>query len=464
MATPAPRVYLLNPRELTAEQIAVTFAMTSRSPEPFDEIAQKVSAERAADFNEKWVVGYGHNSVAEHAVLHLAVENVSRLAVDTLENNRLASFTEKSSRYQVIDAGAFHIPKELELDPGLARQYTNAGTQLFVAYDAMLKTVAEHLRKEQAQQDKESNVAHRLRIRRQATDACRALLPAATLTNVGVTMNARTLEHAISKLMSAPLQEEQRLGALLKEHGQAQLPTLVKYANFNSYLFSRTQSEAVPYSVQPNVPPVTATLLEHDHDPYRKLAAAFLFRQGRSHYDSALMAQSMTRAKQVKLIQSMIMNIGSYDAAPREFELVNYTFLFTFDYGALREFRRHRMQTAVYQPLSVKAGYDTPELIEQAGRQEQFDEAIGVAEHAFHLVEQASPAAAQYLVTHAHRQQVVSQMNLRECYHYFNLRSSHLAHQSIREPTLQAMRLAVRVHPELFRFMPLRDQPDWWPH
>ena len=99
------RIYPLDPRELTQEQLAVAFAMTSRNPQPFDEIARQVSEARAADFHERWVLNYGHASVAEHAVLHLAVENVSRLACDTLEDNRLASYTEKSSRYQVLGAG-----------------------------------------------------------------------------------------------------------------------------------------------------------------------------------------------------------------------------------------------------------------------------------------------------------------------------------------------------------------------
>ncbi|MBI3744443.1 MAG: FAD-dependent thymidylate synthase, partial [Chloroflexi bacterium] len=94
------RVYPLDPRAMSQEQIAVVFAMTSRNPQSFDEIAKVVTESKAADFNEKWVVGYGHASVAEHAVLHMAVENLSRLACDVLEDNRLASYTEKSSRYQ----------------------------------------------------------------------------------------------------------------------------------------------------------------------------------------------------------------------------------------------------------------------------------------------------------------------------------------------------------------------------
>ncbi len=94
------RIYPLDPQKLTAEQIAVTFAMTSRRAEALDEIAGQVSQEKAADFNERWVVGYGPASVAEHAELHMAVENISRLACDALEDNRLASYTEKSSRYR----------------------------------------------------------------------------------------------------------------------------------------------------------------------------------------------------------------------------------------------------------------------------------------------------------------------------------------------------------------------------
>ena len=83
------RVYPLDNRDLSEEQIAVAFAMTSRRPEPFDEIAREVSEEKAADFHERWVLGYGHASVAEHAVIHMAV-GISRLACDALEDNRLA--------------------------------------------------------------------------------------------------------------------------------------------------------------------------------------------------------------------------------------------------------------------------------------------------------------------------------------------------------------------------------------
>ena len=143
------RVYPLSPRDLSEEQLAVVFAMTSRRPEPFDEIAQQVSEERAAGFHERWVLGYGHASVAEHAVLHLAVENVSRLACDTLEDNRLASYTEKSSRFQIMPPDYFHVPDELDEDTELQTLYIDACRGLFTAYEELLDGLRAHLREAQ---------------------------------------------------------------------------------------------------------------------------------------------------------------------------------------------------------------------------------------------------------------------------------------------------------------------------
>ena len=457
------RIYPLSPRDLTEEQIAVTFAMTSRSPEPFDEIAQRVTAERAADFNERWVVGYGHASVAEHAILHLAAENISRLACDTLEDNRLASYTEKSSRYQVIDPDSFHVPHELDSAPQLRETYIATCRNLFATYQQLLDGVLDHLRTASPQREEERASAYALRLRRLATDACRAILPAATLTNVGVTANARTLEHAITKLMSSALAEERDIGVELREQGRTITPTLVKYADYSPYL---SVLRTVPGEFQPAADSsgdTCATLVDYDRDATHKLAAALRYRSGGSYSEACRWSESLSESQRLDIIHSAVRDIGPHDPAPREFELVGYTFEFTFDYGALREFRRHRMQTYLSQPLTVANGYVMPALVRRAGLESPFEQAVSAAETAFQSLRDYSPALAQYLVTHAHRQRILSRLSLRECYHLFKLRAALQAHESIRLPTIEAMRLAVEVQPELFRYLPLRNAPDWWP-
>ncbi|MCE2463689.1 MAG: FAD-dependent thymidylate synthase [Dehalococcoidia bacterium] len=473
------RIYPLSPRELTEEQLAVVFAMTSRRPEPFDEIANQVSREKAADFHERWVLGYGHASVAEHAVIHMAVENISRLACDSLEDNRLASYTEKSSRFQVMSDGYYYVPKELATSPDAQEVYIKTCQHLFRAYQDAVKRVEEHLRATIERRENERESAYNLRLRRDAIDSCRFLLPAATLTNVGVTMNARLMEHAIAKLLSSELTEEQELGEELKSTGREITPTLIKYAENNDYL-AATRAEQQKRSSLPGLSgapftgegeagrnslrrQVEVSLVDHDSQAELKLCAALLYRFADLPYAHVWkQVEGMGQERRHEVIASCLEKLGPHDPPVRELEMVDYTFELVMDYGAYREFKRHRMQTYIPQPLTVANGYLTPPLLEDAGIKGEFVEAMELAGKAFREVYEVSPAAAQYLVTHAHKRRVLAKMNLRECYHLFKLRTQPQAHFSIREPIEEAMRLAVNTHPGLFEHLRLRKFPDWW--
>ena len=474
------RVYPLDAHDLTEEQIAVAFAMTSRRPEAFDEIAQQVSQEKAADFHERWVLGYGHASVAEHAVIHLAMENISRLACDALEDNRLASYTEKSSRYQLMPADFFHLPQELKQDQPLASLFNDTCAQLFRDYHHMVDACMDHLKGEVPQGEKERDSAYKLRLSRMATDSCRALLPAATLTNVGVTANARVLEHAVSKLMSAELEEERVLGEEIRDQARIITPTLIKYAGRNDYMEAarRTQaglSKRFAHADEVSYRPSDCTpragearsqvkLLHWDEQAEERLAAALLYRRSHLSYDEIWSrVLDMGPEQRSQIIAESVDGMGPHDAPVREFELVDYTFEFLMDYGAYREFKRHRMQSYIPQPLSTVHGYQVPKLLVDAGLKDRFEDALEPVEMAYDQVVEKSPAVAEYLVTHAHYRRLISRINLRECYHLFKLRTSELAHFAIREPMLEAMKLAVDTHPSLFSHLRLRDYPSWWP-
>jgi thymidylate synthase ThyX len=474
------RVYPLDAHDLTEEQISVAVAMSYQQPQAFDEIARQVSEEKAADFNERWVLGYGHASVAEHAVIHLAMENISRLACDALEDNRLASYTEKSSRYQLMPADFFHLPQELKQDQTSASLFNGTCAQLFREYHLMLDACMEYLTGEFAQRTKERDPAYKLRLSRMATDSCRALLPAATLTNVGVTANARVLEHAISKLMSSELEEERVLGDEIRQQARVITPTLIKYAGPNDYMEAARRAQAAlsgrfaqveepsPVisngTVKPGAARSQVKLIHWDDQAEERLAAALLYRRSHLSYDDIWRrVLDMGTEQRSQIIAESVNGMGPHDAPVREFELVDYTFEFLMDYGAYREFKRHRMQSYIPQPLSTVHGYQVPELLVEAGLRQQFEDALEPVEKAYHEVGERFPAVAEYLVTHAHYRRLITRVNLRECYHLFKLRTSELAHFAIREPMLEAMRLAVETHPSLFRHLSLRDYPEWWP-
>ncbi|MEJ5202404.1 MAG: FAD-dependent thymidylate synthase, partial [Anaerolineales bacterium] len=229
------RIYLLDPKTLEPETIAVTFAKTSRSPLSFREIADELTAEKSAEFHEKWVVGYGHASVAEHAVLHIAIENVSRVAVETIESNRLASYTEKSTRYQTWGKDDFAVPPELVHHP-LESRYLETCSHLFSAYQQALPALKAVAEQENPRLPDESAQSWDRRLRTIYVDVARYFLPAAALANVGMTINARALEHAITKMLSSPLKEVQEIGKNIKQVACAEVPTLIKYAESDPYL------------------------------------------------------------------------------------------------------------------------------------------------------------------------------------------------------------------------------------
>ena len=453
------RVYPLDPRQLTEEQLAVVFAMTSRRPEPFDQIAEMVTTQKAADFHERWVLNYGHSSVAEHAVIHMAVENLSRLACDTLEDNRLASYTEKSSRFQVIDKGYYHIPTELKGHP-LRSLYIDTCDALFADYEKLVDDLRDYLPTVRLRRDNERDNPYNLRIRREATDTARFLLPAATLTNVGVTLNARSMEHAIRKLLSSDLAEEQVLGRVLKEQGHTITPTLIKYADRSDYLvLSRNaQREAAqPYTEPSDGPAADATLVHWDPAAEAKVAAALLYRFANQPYDQIWkQVQAMTPQRLADVIDGALERLGPHDVPLRELEAVDYTFDLLMDYGAYREFKRHRMQTYIPQPLTVEHGYVVPPLVKDAGLEARFHRTMHQVEASFQTMYGDLPEIAQYLVTHAHKRRVLSKMNLRECYHLFKLRTSSTTHFSLVWVVRKAMELARERHPTLFRHLRLR--------
>ena len=452
------RIYPLDPKELTEEQLAVVFAMTSRNPRPFDQIAQLVTEAKAADFHERWVLNYGHSSVAEHAVIHMAVENISRLACDTLEDNRLASYTEKSSRYQLIDDGFYHVPNEL-INHELNSVYTECCNFLFHSYKQSLQATMAYLKDTNPIQESEKQSSYKLRLRRIAIDVCRFILPSATLTNVGVTMNARSWEHAISKLLSSNLSEEIEIGELLKTQGQSITPTLIKYADRNNYLvLSKTIDEYhQPKETSMGAGECSAELIHYDANAETKLITSLLYEKANKPYkDLFAFSEALSVSEKESIINKALENLGPHDAPVRQLENIDYTFDFTMDYGAYREFKRHRMQTYISQPLTVDLGYIIPDLIEESGQKQDFVAAMDASSKTFHQIAKKMPRVAEYVVTHAHLRRVVTKINLRECYHLFKLRTSPQAHFTLRKVMTDALNIASELHPLLFKYLRIR--------
>ncbi len=459
---PKRQIYLLSSREFAPETIAVAFAKTSRSPQSFRKIAADLNEESSARFHEKWVIGYGHASVAEHAILHLAIENVSRLAIECIESNRLASYTEKSTRYQKWDAEAFFFPPELEGHP-LAVEYRRVCGLLFRTYADSLEVVQHFITRQEPRRTDETEEDYDRRIRSRYVDACRFLLPAAALANLGMTANARVLENAVRKMLSHPLEEVRQIGVEIKQAARAETPTLVKYAEAVPAWISARQAFSVRAASLP-VSPVGdwCTLVDYDAQGETKVLAAVLYRFGGMGYQDALEAARTARESERRAWASQLLGqLERHDTPLRELEHIFYTFDLILDQGAYAEFKRHRMMTQTPQALTARLGYALPRRVVEAGFEKPYRTAMEAAAEVYEKLAAWNADVAAYVVPNGFNRRVLFTMNLREAFAFCRLRSAPNAHFSMRRVAQRVAAEIRRVHPLLGAYLRLPNQETW---
>lgn len=113
----------------------------------------------------------GHESVAEHAVFTFQIEGISRACSHQLVRHRLASYSQQSQRYVIMnDKDYFVVPESLKENVSEYMQYMSVMRYLFNEYERMI----------------ESGIP---------MEDARYILPNACCTNITVTMNARELRH-----------------------------------------------------------------------------------------------------------------------------------------------------------------------------------------------------------------------------------------------------------------------------
>ena len=225
---------------LPEEVIAVIFAYVSRSPKSFRDNLETIikeeqlGQEKASKFHEKWVLNYGHASVAEHASVHVGIERVSRLFSSLLElSNEYLSFTEYSQRYQQPQRGDFYVPVELDKYPSLKKKYIDLNNFQYDTYLELNDALYESLIDEAILSGKEKeNSTHYRKI---AFEDARYALNLATFTSLGMTGNARALEDSLIKLLSSRYTEVRSRAEEIKHEIRHSVPTLVKYAQSSKY-------------------------------------------------------------------------------------------------------------------------------------------------------------------------------------------------------------------------------------
>jgi thymidylate synthase ThyX len=377
-----------------------------------------------------------------------------------IEDLRLGSYTEKSTRYVVFDQHAFvDLP---DLPPAPRARYRAGCEQLFAAYLDLMPKVTDGLRARDPKPEGMADGAYNAAIRAQACDLLRGLLPAGTRTNLGLTANARALELLLVKMLSSPVPEARRIAQEMHEAALQMTPTLVKYAAPSE--FRRTLRDAVNKALgRVYTPPeegVSATmvisqpvrLVRHDRDALERIVQALAYEGSHPALHAYGLGDALRRATHAELadlLRASCAGRGPHDAPPRGFEAATMTFELMPDYGAYRDLSRHRMLTPATQRLTCRLGFETPHELGELGFGEAYQDALLVAREVWEDLEAEHPIEAQYAVPLGYRVRTLWTLNFRELFHVIELRSAKQGHTSYRRIAQGLYRTAIAVHPWL---------------
>ena len=163
---------------------------------------------------ERIFVGYGDDSVAQLGGAHVACEWVSNVLTKVLQRPRLAAYLEQSTRYIAYDApmpgGGYRYYRDPELGP----EYEAAMDALFDTYAAALPRVRAWVDATFPRADGEPEAARARAVNAKALDLLRGLLPAASLSHMGIYATGQAYEQLILHLIGHPLPEARRYGEL----------------------------------------------------------------------------------------------------------------------------------------------------------------------------------------------------------------------------------------------------------
>ena len=435
--------------------------LLKENPENFESLKQEIektkggleachATEKAIQFMEKWVLGFGHSSVAEGAVGGIALEGVSILATKVIEDSRLCSYIEKSTRYVSFNENSFYIDPDLEKS-GYIAEIKGLLSFLFRTYMDLHEPVLEHVKKTAPIEKGMTPAAWERACGARRFDAVRYLLPTCTMTCMGWTVNARQLAHSISKLLSHPLKEMNEIGLQVKEEASKIFPSLLRFADRNEYI-SKTESEMMelaPAIEVENGPVEPVSLVSAPEDPDSMVIASILYRYKGQPFSKVIeKVRQMPQEEKEKVFDAFLKNMGKFDYPMRELEHAQFAFEIIMDYGAFRDLQRHRICTQTNPVFTSGLGYDVPKDVVDSGCEAQYRAAMDKAKGVYEKIREKYPLQAQYMLPLGYKKRFLVSMNLREIYHWVKLRTIPLAHDSYR-------RIAYKIYEAMKEKFPL---------
>ncbi len=465
-----PRVVVVAP--MPPEKSAYALARYSRSPDSIRESLEWVRGHSSGKFLESFYFQYGHASIADLGHTIFCFEGISELAAIEVEDEPLWDGQAKSSRYQDFMKGKVVTPTELR-GSAVASVYEGAASGLCHAYQQIHERLVEYLTEKHPKPSEMKEGAYRRTIHARAYDVARYLLFLGISTNIGQVTSIRTLEKQMRRLGVSPYAEVRDLAremheacaappACVWDESQARealAPTLARYASPD--LWSKQARERVALWAAQNLTiaadaAVADVDLLRPTDPLDEIAATLLYPASSIPFRCLLDEVSgWSRARRREVLDVALEDRDHREELLREFRSgYAYVFDVVCDIGAYRDLHRHRRCQQIQQTFTDELGFETPELLAEAGVEAAYLEAIEDAAKARRTIKTVSEQASHYLLPFAARVRSLFKMDFAEAEYIARVRSGVKGHISYRRVAWQMRERILEVEPDLGDLIP----------
>ncbi len=469
--------------KLSPMTIAAAMARLSRRGDDMrvtilDEFANKLGKDEK--LLQRVITAYGDDSVQQLAGLHFVVENATKYMTNILEWGRLAAYLEQSTRYIYFDQRDEHGKYKYYIPTGLGndirREYIVHMDAIFDLYSEMVHKLTEYVAANSDTPEAERDIAWKGAVRAQACDAARHVLPTATTTTIGFYASGQAVENLIMHLLSGPMPEARDLGQQLLNEARKVIPVLLERAdkperggatiayraNTRIHMAEFTASKLPHAYASGESPNVVLTdvwprneleivpdmLYEHTQMPLTEIRSAVA---AWSYDDKAAAMRTYFGER-----------LNRRHRPGRALEKIHYSWDLLCDFGIFCDLQRHRMVDDLeWQELTPRYGYDVPDLIEQAGLVDEFQECFDISLKLHSLLQQSGHEwEAQYATLLGHKLRWKVTYNAREAFHLHELRTSPQGHPGYRKLVQEMHTKLTEVHPIIGEAMKFVNQGE----
>lgn len=473
-------------QNLPSELTGGALARYSRSPtgmqltiinEFFDENGEP-SQEKGSELMDRVLNAYGDESVGELEGVHVGIENVSMIAIKTIEDRRIGgSPLEQSTRYVKYDSkdekGKWRYlrPKEI-INCGLGNIYEKINDRAFEVYSELVTKLQEYFKKQLPETEyeievtrqgkricakkkdlvnedeiKAFNTSYGFTIRCAALDVGRCILPSSTLSQLGILGNGRFFTKLLTTLKSSELEEEKDTGLKLEEELKKAIPTFIKWNKDDPKLFrerNKKMREIANGLFSDIIPEAENVTLVNRGEYLDEVLANSLFPYTNISYNQIL--GEIKKHSYVVKMEILKEYIGKRetrrDRTPRGFEgSYPITFDLVGNFAEYRDLHRHRMLTQQRQLLTTELGFIMPAEVREVGMEPQVLEVVMMMEELNkELKRRGLLVASQYATLFNHRLRFLFGMNLREFQHLSELRTVLQGHFGYRAMAMEMAR------------------------